>query len=82
VILGNSYDVTLGELKLDANSLLSTPEVWLVTLMTISYLRLQLFGGHILMLYSILIPWFTLRKVPVEVEIVSSSQVLLWSKSS
>ncbi|RDL41324.1 uncharacterized protein BP5553_01303 [Venustampulla echinocandica] len=55
VILGNSYDITRGQWRAGTNSLLSAQELWLAVFMTI----------------FILIPWLTLREVPVEVEIPS-----------
>jgi hypothetical protein len=75
VILGNFYDITLGEWRADAHSLISAQEFWFAVGMTVLYvpfLLLCLFGDHLLMLYSILIPWVTLRKVAVEVELVSA----------
>lgn len=61
VILGNTYDTTLGKWRIDANSLLSAQELWFVMFMTV----------------LVLIPWFTLRKVPVEVEIPSPKVAVL-----
>ncbi|KAG0645788.1 hypothetical protein D0Z07_7685 [Hyphodiscus hymeniophilus] len=61
VILGNTYDITLGQWRTNANSLLSAQELWFAVFMTI----------------FVLIPWFTLREVPVEVEIPSSKVAIL-----
>ncbi|CZT52166.1 related to non-ribosomal peptide synthetase [Rhynchosporium secalis] len=61
VILGNSYDIKHGEWRHDAHSLLSAQELWFALFMTI----------------FILIPWLTLRKVPVEVEIPSPKVAVL-----
>jgi hypothetical protein len=54
VILGNTWDFNLGAWRADANALLSAQEFWFAVAMTI----------------FVLIPWVTLRNVPVEVEIV------------
>ncbi|KAK1763819.1 hypothetical protein QBC33DRAFT_498602 [Phialemonium atrogriseum] len=61
VILGNTYDIKLGQWRADANSLLSAQEFWFAMFMTV----------------FVLIPWFTLRKVPVEVEIPSPRVAIL-----
>ncbi|RMZ74312.1 non-ribosomal peptide synthetase [Pyrenophora seminiperda CCB06] len=61
VILGNSYDIKKGEWRSDTNSLLSAQELWFAVCMTI----------------FILIPWVTLREVPVEVEIPSPKVAVL-----
>ncbi|SPO02046.1 related to non-ribosomal peptide synthetase [Cephalotrichum gorgonifer] len=61
VILGNFYDVKAGEWRAAANSLLSTQELWFAVFMTI----------------FVLIPWLTLREVPVEVEIPSPKVAIL-----
>ncbi|KAH7370154.1 hypothetical protein BKA65DRAFT_561649 [Rhexocercosporidium sp. MPI-PUGE-AT-0058] len=61
VILGNTYDIKLGQWRHDANSLLSAQEMWFAVFMTI----------------FVLIPWLTLRKVPVEVEIPSPKVAVL-----
>jgi hypothetical protein len=70
VILGNSYDLTLGQWRAEAHSLLSAQEFWFACFMTVLYAFLTLFGGYYSCFSSVLIPWFTLREVPVEVEIV------------
>ncbi|PQE33403.1 hypothetical protein CJF32_00006701 [Rutstroemia sp. NJR-2017a WRK4] len=59
VILGNTYDVTLRQWRTDVYSLLSLQELWFAVFMTV----------------FVLIPWFTLREVPVEVEVVCLSRV-------
>ncbi|KAB5550783.1 hypothetical protein GE09DRAFT_1239714 [Coniochaeta sp. 2T2.1] len=61
VILGNSYDIKLGEWRTDANTLLNAQELWFAVFMTI----------------FILIPWLTLREVPVHVEIPSPRVAIL-----
>ncbi|KAK3989023.1 hypothetical protein QBC44DRAFT_370394 [Cladorrhinum sp. PSN332] len=61
VVLGNTYDIKLGEWRHDANSLLNAQELWFAVFMTI----------------FILIPWITLREVPVEVEIPSPRVAVL-----
>ncbi|KAH8886134.1 hypothetical protein GQ53DRAFT_796966 [Thozetella sp. PMI_491] len=61
VILGNFYDVARSEWRVDANSLLSIQEFWFAVFMTI----------------FVLIPWLTLRQVPVEVEIPSPKVAVL-----
>jgi hypothetical protein len=71
VILGNTYDIKLGEWRADANSLLSAQEFWFAVFMTVLYVSTQVAVVSIADLPSVLIPWFTLREVPVEVEIVS-----------
>ncbi len=73
MVLGNSYDIKLGEWRADTYSLLSAQELWFAVFMTILYASLRPLSGynHSLTLCSVLIPWLTVRKVPVEVEIVS-----------
>ncbi|KAK4141519.1 uncharacterized protein C8A04DRAFT_39027 [Dichotomopilus funicola] len=61
VILGNVYDIKRGEWRTDANTLLSAQELWFAAFMTI----------------FVLIPWVTLREVPVEVEIPSPKVAIL-----
>ncbi|KAH7303441.1 hypothetical protein B0I35DRAFT_472285 [Stachybotrys elegans] len=61
VILGNSYDIRTGVWRADANTLMSTQELWFAVFMTI----------------FVLIPWVTLRRVPVEVEIPSPKVAVL-----
>ncbi|KAK3316857.1 hypothetical protein B0H66DRAFT_306716 [Apodospora peruviana] len=61
VIMGNSYDIKVGEWRSDANSLLSVQEFWFAVFMTI----------------FVLIPWVTLREVPVHVEIPSPKVAVL-----
>jgi hypothetical protein len=61
VVMGNFYDIKLGIWRTDANSLLSVQEFWFAVFMTI----------------FVLIPWFTLREVPVEVEIPSPKVAIL-----
>lgn len=81
VVLGNAYDLKLGEWRLDAHSLISTQELWFAVFMTILYayhlplylcVPVELTHG-----YSVLIPWVTLREVPVEVEIPSPKVAIL-----
>ncbi|KAJ4290481.1 hypothetical protein N0V90_010698 [Kalmusia sp. IMI 367209] len=55
VVMGNVYDIKTGQWKSDANVLISTQELWFAVFMTV----------------FVLIPWVTLRQVPVEVEIPS-----------
>ncbi|KAF2010669.1 hypothetical protein BU24DRAFT_356712 [Aaosphaeria arxii CBS 175.79] len=52
VVMGNAYDIKVGEWRADAHTLLSAQEFWFASC-------------------SVLIPWVTLREVPVEVEIPS-----------
>ncbi|KAF2276598.1 uncharacterized protein EI97DRAFT_473796 [Westerdykella ornata] len=61
VVMGNVYDIKLGEWRSDAHTLLSAQELWFAVFMTI----------------FILIPWVTLREVPVEVEIPSPKVAVL-----
>ncbi|KAK4447143.1 hypothetical protein QBC34DRAFT_468466 [Podospora aff. communis PSN243] len=61
VVMGNSWDFRYGVWRADANSLLSVQEFWFAVFMTV----------------FILIPWFTLREVPVEVEIPSPKVAIL-----
>ncbi|KAK0622538.1 hypothetical protein B0T14DRAFT_580826 [Immersiella caudata] len=61
VVMGNSWDFRYGVWRADANSMLSAQEFWFAVFMTI----------------FILIPWFTLREVPVEVEIPSPKVAIL-----
>ncbi|KAL8342015.1 hypothetical protein RB598_003772 [Gaeumannomyces tritici] len=61
VILGNTYDVTSREWRMDAHTLLSAQELWFAIFMTI----------------FVLLPWITLREVPIEVEIPSPKVAIL-----
>ncbi|OAL44904.1 hypothetical protein IQ07DRAFT_520872 [Pyrenochaeta sp. DS3sAY3a] len=61
VVMGNSYDLKRGEWHADANTLLSNQEFWFAVFMTV----------------FILIPWFTLREVPIEVEIPSAKVAVI-----
>ncbi|PMD63056.1 uncharacterized protein K444DRAFT_523088, partial [Hyaloscypha bicolor E] len=61
VILGNSYDITLGQWRHNTNSLLSAQEVWFAVFMTV----------------FVLIPWLTLREVTAEVEIPPPNVAIL-----
>jgi hypothetical protein len=61
VILGNTYDSRIGAWRLDANSMLNSQELWFAVFMTV----------------FVLIPWFTLREVPVHVEIPSPRVAVL-----
>ncbi|EPE06547.1 hypothetical protein F503_02675 [Ophiostoma piceae UAMH 11346] len=61
VILGNSYDIKLGQWRSDASSLLSAQELWFAVFMTV----------------FVIIPWVTLREVPVEVELPSPKVAIL-----
>ncbi|KAL2151690.1 hypothetical protein VTH82DRAFT_6788 [Thermothelomyces myriococcoides] len=55
VFTANCYDIKTGEWRSDTNSMLSVQELWFAVFMTV----------------FVLIPWLTLREVPVEVEIPS-----------
>ena len=70
VILGNTYDIKTGQWRTASNSLLNAQELWFAVFMTILYASFSSFSPS-LMFFSILLPWVTLREVPVEVEIVS-----------
>ncbi|KAF2844680.1 hypothetical protein T440DRAFT_313997 [Plenodomus tracheiphilus IPT5] len=61
VILGNQYDIKTGRWDNNANSLFSAQELWFAVFMTI----------------FVLLPWVTLREVPVEVEIPSPKVAVL-----
>ncbi|ERS97554.1 hypothetical protein HMPREF1624_05725 [Sporothrix schenckii ATCC 58251] len=61
VILGNTYDLKLGAWRADAHSLLAAQEMWFAAFMTI----------------FVIIPWVTLREVPVEVELPSPKVAIL-----
>ncbi|KAK4150017.1 hypothetical protein C8A00DRAFT_18382 [Chaetomidium leptoderma] len=61
VVLGNTYDIKRGEWRHDANSLLSAQELWFAVFMTV----------------FVLIPWVTLREVPVDVEVPSPKVAVL-----
>ncbi|TVY80783.1 Adenylate-forming reductase [Lachnellula suecica] len=61
VILGNQYDLNEGRWRANANSLISTQELWFAVFMTV----------------FVLIPWCTLRKVNVEVEVPSPKVAVL-----
>lgn len=77
MILGNTYDIKRGEWRSDANSLLSAQELWFAVFMTILYaVSCPTLTRSLLTPDSVLIPWVTLREVPVEVEIVSCAPTL------
>ncbi|KAL2205442.1 hypothetical protein CC79DRAFT_1310751 [Sarocladium strictum] len=61
VVLGNVFDVKTGEWRTDAHTLLSVQEFYFAIFLTI----------------FVAIPWFTLRQVPVEVEIPSPKVAIL-----
>ncbi|KAL2753549.1 hypothetical protein ACRALDRAFT_1035914 [Sodiomyces alcalophilus JCM 7366] len=61
VILGNTYDIRTGEWRADTWAMLNAQELWFAVFMTV----------------FIVIPWFTLREVPVEVEIPSPKVAIL-----
>ncbi|KAL1654096.1 hypothetical protein SLS61_003502 [Didymella pomorum] len=61
VIMGNTYDIKRGQWRTDSHSLLSAQELWFAVFMTV----------------FVLIPWVTLREVPVEVEIPSPKVAVL-----
>ncbi|KAL2144176.1 hypothetical protein VTI28DRAFT_9467 [Corynascus sepedonium] len=61
VITGNSYDFKTGEWRPEAQSLISVQELWFAVFITV----------------FVLIPWVTLREVPVEVEIPSPKVAIL-----
>lgn len=61
VVLGNSYDLARAEWRSDADALLSSQEFYFAVFITI----------------FVLIPWVTLRKVEVEVEIPSSKVAVI-----
>ncbi|KAF2030896.1 hypothetical protein EK21DRAFT_111563 [Setomelanomma holmii] len=61
VVMGNTYDIKRGKWRSDTHSLLSAQELWFAVFMTI----------------FVLIPWVTLREVPIEVEIPSSKVAVL-----
>jgi hypothetical protein len=78
VIMGNIYDVKRGEWNTDAHLLLSTQELWFAVFMTIWYTTAHsILCSLLLTLNSVLIPWVTLREVPVEVEIPSPKVAVL-----
>lgn len=54
VILGNTYDIKLRQWRADGDALINAQEFWFALGMTV----------------FVLIPWFTVREVPVDVEIV------------
>ncbi|PVG02815.1 hypothetical protein CPB86DRAFT_544846 [Serendipita vermifera] len=55
VILGNTYDITARRWRADGDALINAQEFWFALGMTV----------------FVLIPWFTVREVPVDVEIPS-----------
>ncbi|EXM18457.1 hypothetical protein RAB80_004022 [Fusarium oxysporum f. sp. vasinfectum] len=61
VVLSNSYDATSGKDNSNAQSLITTENIWFTIFMTI----------------LIALPWVTIRQVPVEVEIPSSKVAVL-----
>ncbi|KAF5599023.1 non-ribosomal peptide synthetase [Fusarium pseudoanthophilum] len=61
VVLSNSYDATSGKDNSNAQSLITTENIWFTIFMTI----------------LIALPWVTVRQVPVEVEIPSSKVAVL-----
>ncbi|KAF8855045.1 hypothetical protein BDZ45DRAFT_757790 [Acephala macrosclerotiorum] len=61
IILGDTYDLRSGQWRTDTHNLLTAQELWFAAFMTI----------------FVLIPWVTLREVPVEVEIPSPKVAVL-----
>ncbi|KAF1970661.1 hypothetical protein BU23DRAFT_473456 [Bimuria novae-zelandiae CBS 107.79] len=61
VVMGNIYDIKTGQWRSDAHVLISGQELWFAVFMTT----------------FVLIPWVTLRQVPVEVEIPSSKVAVI-----
>ncbi|KAF1961009.1 hypothetical protein CC80DRAFT_523216 [Byssothecium circinans] len=61
VVMGNVYDIKVGQWRTDTHAMLSAQELWFAVFMTI----------------FVLIPWVTLRQVPVEVEIPSPKVAIL-----
>ncbi|KAG4440802.1 hypothetical protein IFR05_003730 [Cadophora sp. M221] len=61
VILGNSYDIVEQRWRVDGHSLIGAQEFWFAMFITA----------------FVLIPWLTLREVPVEVEIPSPKVAIL-----
>ena len=59
--MGNAYDIKLGEWRLDTHAMLSAQELWFAVFMTV----------------FVLIPWVTLREVPVHIEIPSPKVAVL-----
>jgi len=76
VITGDCYDIKRGEWRANANSLLSAQEFWFAVFMTVLYV-LSSDSLIVTDIYSVLIPWVTLREVPVEVEIPSPKVAIL-----
>lgn len=76
-MLGNAYDIKVGQWRTDSHALLSAQELWFAVFMTILYVALHMSGGLLLTIPSILIPWVTLREVPVTVEIPSPKVAIL-----
>ena len=72
VVLGSTYDIKTRTWRVDVEQLISSQEFWLVLGMTVLYAHGLFSYIWILTLCgSVLIPWFTVREVPVDVEIVS-----------
>ncbi|CAI6301482.1 unnamed protein product [Periconia digitata] len=61
VVMGNVYDIKIGQWRHDTHAMISSQELWFAVFMTI----------------FVLIPWVTLREVPVEVEIPSPKVAVL-----
>jgi hypothetical protein len=79
VVLGNSYDIKTGHYDANANALLSAQEFWFAIFMTVLYILPppSLPQTPLTPPLSVLIPWVTLREVPVEVEIPSAKVAIL-----
>ena len=72
VVLGSAYDIKTRSWQTDVKQLISSQEFWLVLSITVLYVH-GLFS-YIWILTScgsVLIPWFTVREVPVDIEVVS-----------
>ncbi|KAF2636249.1 hypothetical protein P280DRAFT_460074 [Massarina eburnea CBS 473.64] len=61
VVMGNVYDIRLGQWRPDTHAMLSAQELWFAVFMTI----------------FVLIPWVTLREVPVGIEVPSPKVAIL-----
>ena len=86
MITGNSYDIATGEWRSDANSLLTVQEFWFAMFMTILYAHYPFPSPRCTtessyFVTSVLIPWVTLREVPVQVEIVCTPSPGRWLRT-
>lgn len=69
-MLGNTYDLKTRTWRADGNTLIGAQEFWFALGMTVLCVYYHSFLNTADMYNSVIIPWFTVREVSVDVEIV------------